>query len=244
MNMAGYPSFKSIWRLFYCRDQIIGDYLEIILLSIPNIIIWENIWRLFCRQAQMVIEVKVRVRCIILHWVTMTSYLLAPALFNSKKIYLLISWLWTNWRKKIPRLHCWLRKTILFPYVEIMTLKKIYLYIYRDSEQIGLHHCHSHVVGTILFSQWIMFWAKYGINVREILRYDMQRHGVWRQNKTLVYGDITGLHFSSAEDDIIFIGASIVHFKKTFLLPYVEIMSLNKFISIIAIWSSIQRQHQ
>lgn len=98
MNMAGYPSFKSIWRLFYCQDQIIGDYLEIILLSIPNIIIWENIWRLFCRQAQMVIEVNVRVRCIILHWVTMTSYLLAPALFNSKKIYLLILWLRTNWK--------------------------------------------------------------------------------------------------------------------------------------------------
>jgi len=49
MNMAGYPSFKSIWRLFYSQDQIfgdystvktkyyyLGDYLEIILPSSPN----------------------------------------------------------------------------------------------------------------------------------------------------------------------------------------------------------------
>lgn len=41
------------------------------------------------------------------------------------------------------------------------------------------------------------------------------------------------LPFSSV-DDIIFDGTPIVDFKKTFLLPFLEIMISNKFVSIIA----------
>ena len=49
--------------------------------------------------------------CIILHLVTMTSYILAPTLSTARK----------------------------------------YIFDYRDTEQICLHHWHSHVAGTILF---------------------------------------------------------------------------------------------
>lgn len=73
--------------------------------------------------------------CIILHLVTMTSYLLAPTLSTARK----------------------------------------YIFEYRDTEQICLHHWHSHVAGTILFpvDNTCSGQSTCGIiNVAEILRLD------------------------------------------------------------------------
>ena len=77
--------------------------------------------------------------CIILHLVTMTSYLLAPTLSTARK----------------------------------------YIFEYRDTGQICLHHWHSHVAGTILFpvDNTCSGQSTCGIiNVAEILRFD-----TWRQ---------------------------------------------------------------
>ena len=73
--------------------------------------------------------------CIILHLVTMTSYILAPTLSTARK----------------------------------------YIFDYCDTEQICLHHWHSHVAGTILFpvDNTCSGQSTCGIiNVAEILRFD------------------------------------------------------------------------